>query len=93
MFHTLNICTLDISQSSLHACYSLNPFSPWKCNVSKTEHLPQYTSDSEQAFKCPRVSIVEVIRTYFSKREKKIKMPFFSFASNSRAQQTVILIS
>lgn len=69
-------------------------FSSWKCIVFITEHLPQGTTlDSERAFKYPRVNILEVIRTYCSKTEKLIKMSYFSFASNSRAQQTAELIS
>lgn len=67
-------------------------FSSWKCIVSITEHLPQGTAlDSEHAFKY-RINTLEVTRTYCSKTEKLIKMSNFSFASNSRAQQTEALI-
>lgn len=90
--HMVWISILWALQRFLHACYTPMTFSSWKCIVSITEHLPQGTAlDSEHAFKY-RINTLEVTRTYCSKTEKLIKMSNFSFASNSRAQQTEALI-
>lgn len=65
------IPVLWVSQSIVCACYTPETFSSWKRILSINELLQQDTrSDSEHAFKHPRVNILEVSRTYCSKAER-----------------------